>query len=93
MKSTEKKHLDKYLILLSEFTKNKITAPEFEKQYLYIYKNDNYKYSEKIHIVLATLFSDVDSYCSIPEIRDSEDLNEEQLLQEVDIALKELTSI
>ena len=93
MEKTYKQYLKKYLDLLEDFTNGKIGAPKFEENFLEFHRNDNHLYEEDVHIVLSILFSDVDSYCSIPELRDEGDLDDEELLQKARIAFIKLKSL
>ncbi len=90
MNNIEKKELEKYLILISEYVSGRINSIEFETKYLQTYPNDAFHYSEKTYELLATLSSDVDAYCSNPDIRDDNDLDEEQLRQKATYTLCEL---
>lgn len=89
--------LEKYLKILVNFVNHRMSAPEFEDQFLKIWRADNYlftgRFSEQINIVLSTLMSDVDQYCSIVEIRDENDLDDNQLLECARLALEKLTSL
>jgi Bacterial self-protective colicin-like immunity len=60
--------MDKYIKLLEEFVGNKITADDFERQFLKIFKDDkNIQFGREFKI-LDKLFSDVDAYCSDPDL-------------------------
>lgn len=93
MEESHKKAIGGYIRLLRGFVMGKITAPEFESQYMLMYKNDIAFYPEPIHVVLAKLSSDVDAYCSIPEIRDENDLDDAQLFEQAKDALNILENL
>ncbi len=90
MNKLESQEVEKYLLLISDYVSMHIDSLEFESKYLQMYKSDTFHYSIIIYELLAILSSDVDAYCSNPEIRDSEDLDENQLLQRATYTLCEL---
>jgi len=71
--------ISRYIRLIEEFVGGDISAPEFERRYLTLFKSDDSASPEPIFLILDRLFSDVDSYCSDPSIRDGEDLDDEAL--------------
>ncbi len=86
----EQIHVQKYFTLIEDFVSNRIGASEFEKKFLEIHRADTFEYSENVHRILSILFSDIDDYCSNPEIRDENDLDDEGLLIKAKKALDEL---
>ncbi len=56
--------MDKYIKLLKEFVDNKITADDFEGQFLQLFKGDNNLQIGTEFKILDKLFADVDAYCS-----------------------------
>src|SRR4051812_36589260 len=99
MNDSEKNNLLKYLTLMEQFIHHQISALEFEENFLAIHRKDEFHYSEKAHIVISILFSDVDSFCGDIEIADySEtdpfhDIDENELRLKVKVALKELKDL
>ena len=82
--------LKKYTDLLKMFTSHQITASEFEREYLALFKNDATIRPEAEFLVLDELFANVDALCLDPEIRDENDLSEDQLRQKAKKALEKL---
>lgn len=82
-----------YIHLISSFVEGKISANEFESQYLKLYKNDPTPWSEELFSVLDGLFADVDAFCPDPDLRDEGDLDEDQLRQRSAAALEKLRSL
>jgi len=82
--------LSPYLELIEAFVLRRIPAAEFEREYLQLFKNDVSTWTEQEYEVLNDLFSDVDSFCADPRLRDSNDLDEGQLRSSADTALERL---
>ncbi len=60
--------MDKYIKLLKKFVDNKITADDFEGQFLQLFKGDNNLQPGTEFKILDKLFADVDAYCSDPDL-------------------------
>ncbi|MDI9896059.1 MULTISPECIES: colicin immunity domain-containing protein [Nocardiaceae] len=72
--------LSQYRELIERFVKEKISADDFEEEYIRTFTNDKSQVPGSEFIVLEKLFFDVDDYVSDPVLRDSpEDLSGEQL--------------
>ncbi|MBY3986904.1 hypothetical protein HQO84_14075 [Rhodococcus fascians] len=72
--------LSHYRELIERFVKEKISADDFEGEYIRTFTNDESQVPGSEFIVLEQLFFDVDDYVSDPALRDSpEDLSGEQL--------------
>jgi len=84
--------LEEYVAKLRQFVDGDITACQFEESYLKIFKNEEKVLPEHVFEVLNELFTDVDSFCSDPELRDDEDLDDTELLYRAELALKKLVS-
>lgn len=72
--------LSEYQRLIHEFISGSVSAAEFERRYLDLFKSDDSIREENIFLVLDRLFSDVDVFCSDPAIRGKNDLDEQGLL-------------
>ena len=81
----------KYILLITQFVTGEITASQFETTYLEMFKNETDILPEDVYDVLNNLFLDVDAYCGDPELRDDEDLDDEDLVSSAKEALKKLT--
>jgi hypothetical protein len=58
------KHIIKpYIDLIEYYIKAKISANEFEQEYIDLYLNDSTAWPEELFQILNKLFSDVDSFC------------------------------
>lgn len=71
--------IDEYMSLIQEFIEGSLTANQFEKKYLNLFKSDEKIRDEKIFLVLDRLFSDVDVFCADPKVRKTSDLDENGL--------------
>ena len=82
--------VEKYILLITQFVTGEITPSQFEGSYLEMFKNEKIQFPEHVYDVLNKLFSDVDSYCEDPDLRDDEDLGSEELLNSAKEALDSL---
>jgi len=82
--------LEQYILLITQFVTGDITASQFEVSYLEMFKNEAKELPEDTYDVLNSLFSDVDAYCGDPELRDDDDLCDEELMSSAKEALKKL---
>jgi Bacterial self-protective colicin-like immunity len=80
--------LEPYVYLLQEFLDSKVTAGEFERRYLRLFKSDELIRPEDVFDVLDALFADVDAFD--PEGLIDEGLDETQLRDRVGVALASL---
>ncbi|MGL5058996.1 MAG: colicin immunity domain-containing protein [Microcoleus sp.] len=60
--------MDKYIKLLEDFAANRISADEFEGQFLKLFKSDRHLHPGREFKILDKLFADVDAYCSDPDL-------------------------
>ena len=72
--------LKDYFALMETFHSRRISAVQFEKGYMALFKADQRLFPEAIFNVLNQLFSDVDAFVADPVIRRQNDLDEQQLL-------------
>ena len=82
--------IEKYILLITQFVIGEITAPQFENRYLEVFKKETDQLPEYVYDALNKLFSDVDSYCADPGLRDDEDLDDNELLACAKEALESL---
>lgn len=82
--------LTPYIELMYRFCERKITASEFEEKFLTLYKNDPTNWSSVEFQALEEVFGAVDAFCADDELRDEDDLDEEQLLSQVAISCKKI---
>ena len=88
MSLTSTKILKEFTQLIEMFLNKTINAKEFESKYLRLWRQ--YRDVDKLTEVnllsegtIDKIFISLDCYCSDPELRDDEDLNDEQLFNEV----------
>lgn len=81
-----------YRTIIKKFVDRLITVEEFERTFLRTFKTLDIPLSEDEFLILDELFGDVDSYCPDPELRDPIDLDEQQLLERAELALRKLDS-
>ncbi|MFL1484372.1 colicin immunity domain-containing protein [Marinobacter sp. LN3S78] len=79
-----------YQRLIEEFVSGQIKADEFESQYLTLFKQQTGELPEPEFETLNQLFTDVDAYCADPELRDEDDISEEELVASAKSALQQL---
>jgi hypothetical protein len=82
--------LDPYVHLMKSFVENEIDASEFERRYLSLFKSDTNSWTEAEYESLNHLFAEVDAFCADPELRDENDIDEEQLKEATKMTLKRL---
>ena len=85
--------LEKYITLISSFVADKITATDFEREYLKLFKADETEWPEAEFAILDELFGEVDAFCADPQLRDENDLNEYELKERSKLALERLQSL
>ncbi len=83
--------IENYILLMRQFVDNEITASQFEKLYLEIFREDSNEWEEQQCYILNSLFLDVDAYCASPELRDDGDLDDAGLYESVKRALHKLS--
>ena len=94
MNSTKKNiYLEKYILLISNFVSKKIAVAEFEEKYLNFFKNEKSFLSQEEFKVLDALFSEVDAFCDDPQLRDSFDIDEKQLIVSAKKTLKQIIKL
>ena len=82
--------IEKYILLITQFVTGELTAPQFEVLYLDMFKDESEILPETNYAALNELFLDVDAYCSDPDLRDEEDLDDQELLERAKQALTKL---
>lgn len=78
-----KPELVPYIELLRNFGQHNISSTEFENKYLNLYKGDATDWPPAEFEILDELFGAVDAFCSSPELREENDIDESQLLEAV----------
>ncbi len=84
-----KKYAKKYIHLIKSLLQEKISYSEFEKNFSHLFKYDGSRPKE-LYDVLLPLFWAVEDFCSIPELRDDSDIDENQLLSTAEEVLKNI---
>ncbi len=80
-----------YLSALRKFTSGKISAPQFEKEFLNIFGRwKDYIFPIEADRIIQDFFWSVEDYCRYPEIREEGDLDDEALLCSAKKALEKL---
>lgn len=87
---SENKNLKKYKQLIFDFVIGNIPVDEFETSYLKMVKQEHIIFADDIYKLIGTLFSDVDAYCGNPELRDDDDIDENELHFKAKQSLKKL---
>jgi hypothetical protein len=81
-----------YQQLVESFVEGKLSAVQFEAEYLRLFKHDTSR-SKEVYPILSNLFWAVEDFCVYPELRDESDLDENQLLQAAKVALEALKKL
>ena len=85
--------IENYKHLIRQFVKQQISADEFEKEYIELFRkfrDSGTRLEYDVEDVVSTLFTDVDCYCGDTDLRDKDDIDEQELLTRAEFALKQL---
>jgi hypothetical protein len=82
-----------YTQLIQSFVEGKLSATDFEAEYLKLFQDDKTDLTEAEYVILNNLFWAVEDFCSYSELRDEGDLDEIQLLQAAEVALEALKQL
>ena len=85
--------LNPYIHLMESFLAHKIDASEFERRYFSMFKNDTSSWTEAEYENLNYLFGELDAFCADPELRDENDIDEDQLREAAKMTLANLSSL
>src|SRR5579859_7723381 len=85
--------IKKYRFLIQSFLDKRLTALEFERQFLRLFKDEPDPLASEAYEILNKLFSDVDAFCANPSLRSSKDLDELALVQSAENALRALDAM
>ena len=80
----------KYIGLITSYVDGDMPVCDFEKQYLDMFKNETEMLSEIEYDALDFLFSSVDVFCADDDLRDDDDIDEKQLLDDARVTLSKL---
>lgn len=72
--------------LIDLFVNGKMPAPVFERRFMDAwrkYRDSTEIKNKKLQKYMDSIFTAVDVYCSDPKLRDDDDFNDEELLDEV----------
>ncbi|MBC6427309.1 MAG: hypothetical protein GDA51_12790 [Ekhidna sp.] len=86
-------NINTYRKLIFQFVNKEISADQFEKDYISLFREfrDTGKVLEDVvSDIISELFTDVDAYCSDPELRDDDDIDEIELINRAKSSLKKL---
>ncbi len=72
-------NISSYLFLIQQFVSGNISALDFERDYLLLFKSDNRSIPHEVYEILNKLFSDIDAFCSNSLLRGNDDLDEPAL--------------
>ena len=75
--------LNRYGRLMESMLSGRLSATDFERRYLDLFKADGADRSPRVFGILDALFAEVDAFCPDPDVREPDDLDEEQLRQRV----------
>ena|GEM_PF-1280406 len=84
--------VEKYIHLIKQFISEEITASQFEKSYLQMFKVESETLPEDIYTILNNLFIDIDFYCSDESLRDKNDIGGQELLEKAKKSLAQLSA-
>lgn len=75
--------IDFYIRLLDQLLEGRVTGDQFQTLYFKIYLGDTREMGDREFRVLDWLFAEVDAYVPDPELRDADDLDDDQLVDRV----------
>lgn len=83
-----KENTTELLGLVEDFISGKIPAIEFEEKYITAWRHyrdfaDISKVDNDVQIYIDRVFTTLDVYCSDPELRDEDDLDDDKLFSEI----------
>jgi len=84
-------HIENYVTNIKQFVDGEITACQFEVSYLKAFKKQEKELPENVFEILNELFTDTDAFCSDPELREEDDIDDQELLRRAELALKRLS--
>ena len=88
--------MDEYCELIEKFLERKISAKQFESQYLDIFYEKDEPRSEEVFKIIEKLFFDVDAYTDLP-IEPEDDplfnIDEDELRKRASKALEDLRAV
>jgi hypothetical protein len=82
-----------YINLIAAFVCGDLSALEFERDYLRMFKEDTRMFPDELYEILNKLFTDVDAFCGDPACSRSNNLNEVQLRECAQVAYEALTNM
>src|SRR5678816_1274786 len=85
--------LSPYIDLMKSFLANKIDAHEFEDRYLSMFKEDTTDWTEEEYENLNYLFGEIDAFTPDPELRNENDIDEDQLREATKMTLTKLSML
>jgi hypothetical protein len=83
-------NVEAYVQLIKSFLEKMIDVEEFERRYLSMFKSDTSSWTEPEFEALNGLFAEVDAFCADPELRDENDIDEDQLREAASATLARL---
>ena len=81
---------NKYVTLIRQFLDHRMSAEDFERQYLKSFKNETAGMTIAEFSLLDRLFSAVDAFCPDAPLRSEDDFDEDQLREAAKATLAEL---
>jgi len=81
-----------YKDIISCFVEKNLSARQFEKKFMQLFKYDKSCIGETYE-VLSPLFWAVEDFCSYPELRDEDDIDEHQLMEVAKDTLKKINEL
>lgn len=87
---SDKEVVEEYIALIRQYTDRDAEAEEFSRMYLNTFKNEHRAYSEETYHILQNMFWAADAYCGDPELRNEDDIDEEEFSDVARQTLKKL---
>jgi hypothetical protein len=85
--------LEEFTTLIDRFVTGGMPATAFERLYMEMFKNDEGLHPDAQFAILDSLFGDVDAFTPEPALRNSGDLDEDQLRARATVALDALRGL
>lgn len=86
--------LDFYMKMLEDLEGGRISAADFQLKYLKAFKNDTTDWSEEeFEILNNEVFWAAEAFCGDPDLRDEDDIDEQQMRDVCNNALERIKKI
>ena len=82
--------------LISDYVQGNISVDIFEKEYINLFRklrDSDASLQDEVEEIISILFTDIDCFCGDPELREEEDIDEQELLKRATSAFERLKNL